>query len=102
MATPPLVKKLSLREVARRFEQGDDSALEDYRVKNLNEVSVQSSAALQQTLRTMPKARSVIQDLLRVTQVWITCPASPPASIAPPKTGLPPFISRARALCYRG
>lgn len=69
MSTPPVAKKLSLREVARRFEQGDDTALEDYRVKNLNEASAQSSAALQQTLRSMPKARMVIQDLLQITKV---------------------------------
>mmetsp|Transcript_9660 Transcript_9660/g.29090 ORF Transcript_9660/g.29090 Transcript_9660/m.29090 type:complete len:481 (+) Transcript_9660:260-1702(+) len=68
MSTPPVAKKLSLREVARRFEQGDDTALEDYRVKNLNEASAQSSAALQQTLRSMPKARMVIQDLLQITK----------------------------------
>jgi len=29
--SPAPVKKLSLKEVARRFEQGDASALQDYR-----------------------------------------------------------------------
>lgn len=67
MAEPQL-KKLTLREVARRFEQGDESALEDYRVHNLHESTAQSSQALQETLRSMPVARNVIQDMLKVTK----------------------------------
>lgn len=67
MAEPQL-KKLTLKEVARRFEQGDESALEDYRVHNLHESTAQSSQALQETLRSMPVARNVIQDMLKVTK----------------------------------
>lgn len=75
MMTEPL-KKLTLREVARRFEQGDDGALEDYRVNNLHESTAkpQSSVALQESLRTMPVARNVIQDMLKVTKVTLGFP----------------------------
>lgn len=75
MMTEPPLKKLTLREVARRFEQGDDGALEDYRVHNLHESTPQSSVALQESLRTMPVARNVIQDMLKVTKATLRFPS---------------------------
>lgn len=60
---PP--KKLSLKEVAARFEAGDADVLEDYRMHNLKE----SGEQLQQTLlQNMPKGKALMKELVKLAE----------------------------------
>lgn len=64
-SSPVPVKKLSLKEVAQRFEAGDTDVLLDYRNLNLKE----SGDQLQQTLQSMPKGKTLMKELVKLTEV---------------------------------